>query len=336
MAEPGLLETITLTQRNRREELVNDIEDNHPVLGMMKKYDAIERETGGRTLVEEFLYQEIANAMHYHGAQPLNMAMNTVATAAEFDWKQLAGAIVIHGREKRSNGGKYGVIKLAATRTKALEFTLKNFLEADLISDGTADNGLQIGGIKLHISTTPTSGTVGGIDRSASSAAVYRNTKFDTVNDVTAPAPGGAATSAATVLEYYDYVLNQTTRGEDFTQVVLAGQTHFQYAQKAMHALHRLTNESKTGKSGYRYLAYQGVEIVMGGGVSYSGRTQINTDRSYGINCRHTKFRVHKDAYFEPLPEVQSINQDAVAAISILQGNMTSAAPKLNWVMFDS
>ena len=338
MAEPGLSEYVTAMQRRRQKILRDDISNHNPLFKSLEENDGIETETGGRSIIEEHFFDENDNYVRYFGAQILPTAYNPVMTAAEFDWKQIAIAVVINGREERMNGGSEGVIKLMTSRVKAAEYTLKNNYQADMISDGTADSGLQIGGLKHIVSKTPTSGTVGTIDRSATAGAYYRNIKFDTVNDVTAPAPGGAATTASLIRPYLDYCINATTRGTDRVKMLYMGQTHYQFLENALQAMQRIVSDrTKTARAGYQELEYKGIPVYMGGGVNYGGQTQVQTDLTYGLNtAMGIKMRVHKDANFEPLPEVQSINQDAKCKLMVWMGNMTSAAPKLNFVMFDS
>lgn len=337
MAEPGLSEIITTTLRRRRKVLTNNIENNNPVSRGMKEYDSFEMEAGGRTLVDEASYTENATVMHYNGGQLLNTAYNPTMTAFEVDWKQFAGSVTINGREERENSGPEGVIKLLKGRIQNLEFSLENFFNADLISDGTADNGLQIGGLKYWISTTPTTGVVGGIDRNTTAGAFARNFKFDTVNDTTLGAPGGAATTSGTVRPYLNFCINSTTRGSDMVSLLLQGQSHFEMLQTTMQALQRITSDNtQKAKSGYRMIEYEGIPVAMCGGINFGGETQLATDRTYGVNLRHTKVRIHKGAYMEPLPEVQSINQDAKVQIVVFMGNMTSSFPRGNFVMFDS
>lgn len=334
--EPGLSEIITTTLRDRREVLTNNIENNNPVSRAMKEYDGFEMESGGRTLVDEASFAENATVMHYFGGQPLNTSYNPTMTAFEVDWKQFAGAVVINGREERMNSGPEGVIKLLKSRIQNLEFSLENFFNADIISDGTGDGGLQIGGLKYWISSTPTTGTVGGIDRSTTAGTFARNFKFDTVNDTTLGAPGGAATTAGTIKAYYNWCINSTTRSEDRVKLLYAGQQHYEFIISAMQAVQRITDSSQTAKVGYRNVDYLGIPVAMCGGVNFGGETQLAVDRTYGVNTRFTKMRIHKGAYMEPLPEIQSINQDSKVQIVVFMGNMTCSAPRLNFVMFDS
>lgn len=333
--EPGLTEIITTTLRRRRGVLTNNIENNNPVSRSMKANDTFEMEPGGRTLVEEVFFDENSTVMHYFGGQPLNTAYNPTMTAFELDWKQFAGAVVINGREERMNAGPDGKIKLLKSRIQALEFSLENFFNADMISDGTGDGGLQIGGLKYWISTTETTGTKGGIDVSTTAGDFAQNFAFDTINDTSGGAPGGSAATSASIKTYLNWCINSTTRINDMVDILLMGQKHFELLQSATQAIQRLVDDKKA-KLGYKAMDYMGIETYMCGGINFGGQTQVQTDRTYGVNTKWTKMRIHKDAYMEPLPEVQSINQDSKVQIVVFMGNMTCSFPRGNFVMFDS
>ncbi len=336
VGEPGLSEYVTALQRRRQGVARDNITNNNPLLKSMQEYDAIEEESGGRSILEEQFFAENSTYTRYFGAQQISTAVNPVMTSPEFDWKQIAIAVVINGREERMSAGKEGVIKLATARVKAAEYTFDNNFQTDLISDGTADSGLQIGGLKLIVAKTPTN-TVGGIDRNTTAGAYYKNFTFATTTDSTAPAPGGAATTATLIRPYYDYCINSLTRNMDRPKLIYAGQTHYQMLQTALQAMQRVVSESAmTVKAGYQTLIYEGIPVFNGGGVNFGGQTQVQTDLSYFLNTRFLKIRVHKDANFEPLPEVHSINQDAKVKLSIWMGNMTCSAAKLQGVMYDS
>lgn len=336
MAEPGLSEYVTAIQRHRIKILKDNITNNNPLYASMEEYDGLESYSGGRSIVEPALFAENATYQRYYGAQVLNTSLNPVLTAFEYDHKQIAIAVLLSGREERMNAGKEGIFDFATTRVKAAEYTFENNFQADMLSDGTADSGLQVGGLKLLISKTPTTGTVGGIDRSTTAGTFARNTKFDTVNDTTTPAPGGAATTAATVRPYLDYCIQVTTRNSDRVKILYMGQTHYQFLETALQAMQRVTSDGMTVKAGYETLIYKGIPTFCGGGVNLGGETQVATDLTYGFNTRFLKLRYHSAANMEPLDEVHSINQDAKCKLMIWMGNMTTSFPVGDFVMFDS
>lgn len=330
-SEPGLTEIITTTGRNRQKALRDSIKNNNFLVASMDEYDALEEEDGGRSLVEEMGFQENATFIRYASAQPFNTAYNPTMTSAEFDWKQFGCAVVINGREERMNSGSEAFIKLLSNRFKIAESTLENNYNADMLSDGTADSGLQIGGLKLIVAKTNTN-TVGNIDRSTTGGAFYKNLKVNTASD--APA-SGTATSASNIEDYYTYMILNTTRGMDRPKVIYAGDTHYRMLMKAMQSIQRI-QDAKTATGGYQRLVYQGIPVEYGGGVSFGGESLLQADLSYFLNTKYLKMKVHKDANMEPLPEVQSINSEAKVQLIVWMGNMTCSNGKLQGVIYDS
>jgi hypothetical protein len=54
---------------------------------------------------------------------------------------------------------------------------MQNNLSADMYSDGTATSGKQIGGLQLLVADTPTTGTVGGINRAPTPSGATRSSR---------------------------------------------------------------------------------------------------------------------------------------------------------------
>lgn len=331
MAEPGLTEIITTTGRRRSKVLKDNIKNNNAILLSMEKHGGMRTEPGGRTIVEEILYDENDTAKWYDGGEEFSTATNPVMTAAEYEWKQLGGSVYIHGRDRRINSGPDGFIKLLASRFTALETTLENELNEGLLSDGSANGGKQIVGLETLVAEAPTSGTVGGINRATSTNAFWRNYKLQPAVDIS----GGSAVSPANIKQMYTKVIINTTRGVDKPTVILAGNSHFEYLMTAMQAQQQLTDPTMA-KAGFNNIVYQGIPVVLGGGVSMGGQTLLATDKSYFLNTKYLKLVEHKDARFDPLDEVQSINQDAMVQLVVWMGAMTLSVAKLQGVLFDS
>jgi hypothetical protein len=330
MAEPGLSELITTTLRLRQKKIRDNVSNHNAILMKMDEQGSIVEESGGRTIIEEMSYAENGTFKRYAGGEVLNISSIPVATAAEFNWKQFAVAVVLNGLEKRQNSGPEGVIKLLGMRMDVAEATLKNNLNADMISDGTADSSKQIGGLKLLVAKAPTN-TVGGIDRSTSAGAFYKNYKFDTTVDT----PALGTVDASNVKAYYDYVLNNIQRDSDGPKIIFAGKTHFYSVQQACQAIQRIT-DPKLAKLGYRNIEFCEMPVVLGKSVTFGSETLMQDDLSWFLDTKHIKLRIHKDAYFEPLETVQSINQDAVVSLLVFMGNMTASMLKTSAVLFDT
>jgi hypothetical protein len=100
--------------------------------------------------------------MWYSGAENLDTSAQDTFTAAEYNYKQLAGNVVINGLEEIQNSGKEAVHNLLKARIRNLEKSLQNTLATALYADGTGTSSKELGGLQLIVPGTNTN-TVGGI-----------------------------------------------------------------------------------------------------------------------------------------------------------------------------
>jgi hypothetical protein len=327
--EPGLSEIVTTTGRLRSKVLKDNIRNNNAVFVGMQKYDGFREESGGRTIVEELFFDQNLTASWYFGGDAFSTAYNPVITAAEYDWKQLGGSVFITGRDQRMNSGPEAFIKLVGSRFKALELTLENQMNVGLLSDGTGSGGKQLIGLASLVSKTPTSGTVGGIARS--SGGFFNNYKLQPTVDIV----GASVTSAANIKQYYTRTIINTTRGVDKPTLIIAGATHYEALMTAMQSQQWITDPT-LAKAGFENIVYQGIPVVLGGGVSYGGLSLVQTDLSYFLNTKYLKLVTHRDANFDMLQDVQSINQDAMVTLCVWMGALVLSNAKVQGVLFDS
>lgn len=329
--EPGLSEIVTTTGRLRSKVLKDNIRNNNAVFVSMQKYDGFREESGGRTIVEELFFDQNQTSAWYFGGDQFSTAYNPVITAAEYDWKQLGGSVFITGRDQRMNSGPEAFIKLLGSRFKALEITLENQMNTGLLSTGAANGGKQIIGLASLVAKNPTTGSPGGIDRSSAAGTFFRNYKLQPTVDIA----GASVTSAANIKQYYTRTIINTTRGVDKPSLIIAGATHYEALMTAMQSQQWITDPA-LAKAGFENIVYQGIPVVLGGGVSYDGSTLVQPDLSYFLNTKYLKLVTHRDANFDMLQDVQSINQDAMVTLCIWMGALVLSNAKVQGVLFDT
>lgn len=323
MASPNLSEVVTTTLRNRSKKLADNVTKNTALLFKLNKRGKVKPVSGGRTIVQELEYAENGTFQRYSGYEILNIQPSDVFTAAEYDWKQAAAAVTISGLEELQNDGDAQVIDLLESRIANAERTMTNNIGGDCYSDGTADGGKQIGGLQLLVSTAPTSGTVGGIDRAT--WAFWRNQKFDGTND------GGAATSAANIQSYMNTLWLQCMRNNDKTDLIMADNNFYQFYWESLQAIQRITN-SEMGEAGFTNLEFMGAPVCADGGQS--GFAPANQMRF--LNCDYLHFRPHRKRNFVPLGgNRMNANQDATVKLMGWAGNMTTSNASLQGVLFN-
>src|SRR5262252_55985 len=248
MASPNLNEIVTTTLRNRSGVLADNVTKNNALLSKMKRSGSIKPVSGGRTIVQELEYNENGTYQRYAGAQVLNISPSDVFTAAEFDWKQAAVAVTWNGLEVDvQNTGAEQVIDLLEGRIGNAEKTFTNNLNYDMYSNGTADGGLQMGGIQLLVADAPISGTVGGIDRAM--WPFWRNFMFSGTGN------GGAAVSATNIQNYMNQMWLGTKRGSDTVNLVVADNNYFSFYWSSLQTIQRITRTDQ-GEAGFRALDY--------------------------------------------------------------------------------
>jgi hypothetical protein len=325
MAIPNssLTEIVTTTLRNRTGKLADNVSKNNALLMRLKKKGKVKPVSGGRTIVQELEYAENGTYKRYSGYEALNISPSDVFTGAEFNYAQAAVAVSISGLEQLQNSGKEAILDLLESRIGNAERTMTNNIALDCYSDGTADGGRQIGGLKLLISTTPSTGTVGGIDASSSIGSFWRNIAYSGLSN------GGAATSAANIQSYMNALYVQLVRGADKPDLIVADNNYWNLYLQSLQAIQRITSD-EMAQAGFDSLKFMGSDVVLDGGVG--GGAATNTMNF--INTDYLFFRPHADRNFVPLGDDRfAVNQDAMVKLIGFAGNMTVSNRRLQGIL---
>ena len=223
--------------------------------------------SGGNVIQEEIMYNDAntLNAGSYSGYDTIDITPNSPISAAQFDIKQYAAAVSISGLEMLQNSGKEQIIDLLEGRIQVAEAQLMNQISAGLYSDGTGNGGKNIVGLAAAISTTPGSGTYGGINRAT--WAFWRNVAFDATTD------GGAAATSANIQSYMNRVAVQLVRGTDRPDMIVADNNYYRLYLESLQAIQRI-GSTDSGGAGFTSLKYFGAgfncDVYLDGGIGGS------------------------------------------------------------------
>jgi hypothetical protein len=213
------------------------------------------------------------------------------------------------------------MIKLLAARIKNAQKTLRNNIALDCYSDGTADGGKQIGGLQAAVSTSPTSGTYGGISRSA--WAFWQNQAYNGLTN------GGTATSATNIQSYMNQLWYKTTRGADHPDLIVADNTMYGFYHSSLQSIQRITSD-KMAQAGFTSLKYMNADVVLDGG--FGGGAPTST--MYFLNTDYIYLRPHSQRNFVEIGgERVNPNQDALVKLIGWMGNMTTSNMFLQGVL---
>jgi len=324
MATPNLSEIVTTTLRDRSGKIADNVSKGNALLRKLKEKGGW-KTASGRSIVQEHDFQENGTFMWYTGSEVLDISATDVLSAFEYDWKQAAVSIVWNGLEMDvQNVGDAQKIDLLAARMKNAERTMKNQITVGLYSDGTGSGGKTIGGLQLLVADDPTSGTVGGVDRSTYSYA--RNKIWDAANgDGT-----GGAISSSNIQSALNGLWLRCTRGSDMPDFIVADSEYYRFFEASLQNIQRLNDPTKVGRLGFPSLAYKNADFC------YEDSTGISGDHLYMLNTDYLHFRYAGQRNFSPAETVKSINQDAWAQFILFAGNLCCSNFQLQGVMFES
>jgi hypothetical protein len=311
------------TMQNYQEETVDNFTNNVPLLKYFKKN--MRTFSGGTFLTKHIEYSENLNVKAYNGLEVLGTGQNNILTNAFYEVKQYSVPVIFSGRDKALNSSKEQLIDLLDTRVSNAYSSLTNRLGADIYLDGSGDGGRSIGGLALLVSSTPNVGIVGGIDRSSSVGAFWRNQVFSGVVN------GGAAITATNILQYVNRILSNTKRNANKVKVIVLGSNYYALMQDALNTQGRYMINGDKLDGGFADFTYQGIPVLDGGGV---GAT-MDANIGYFLNTDFITMESHKEQNFAPLPfgDRPSGNQDAMLRYVGWYGNMTLTNSKLQAVL---
>ena len=331
MAFPNLSEIVTTTLRNRTGVLQDNVSRNNALLARLNRKGRIKTFSGGRTIVQELDYANNTTFTWYSGYQTININPSQVFTAAEYPIRQAALAVSISGLEELQNSGEEAIIDLLEGRVENGERSFMNGLSNGVYGDGSVAGS--IGGLQLLVAASPTTGTVGGIDRSQ--WAFWRNITFSALTN------GGSAASAANILGYMDSVWPQTVRGRDQMDLIVADNNMWKFYLQSLQAIQRISTDNGApdlGEAGYSSLKFMNADVVLDGGfqgfsadplppeISGSGTAVggVPTSTMYMLNTNYLHWRPHSQRNMVPLdPDRFSVNQDAMVRLLGWAGNET-------------
>lgn len=295
---------IATTLQGYSKTMADNITNHNALLRQMERKGNITNATG-RTIVQEIEFAENSTVGWFTGSDTISTAQDETYTAAEYNWKMLAGNAVVTGLEEVQNSGPEAVHNLVRARMKTLDKSIRNTVATALYADGTGSSSKEFGGLQLIVADTNTN-TVGGI--SGNTYSWWRNYVYDfSTLSITA--------SATTIGTAMQTAWLNAIRGTDKPDIITAGITYYQYYWDSLLANQRFTDDKGAG-AGFVNLVYQGNVPVI-----YDD--QCAATRMYMLNTDYLFIRKSPKRWFTPLSDRASINQDAVVMPLVCAGNLT-------------
>lgn len=318
----------TTTLENRSRTLADNITNNNALLARLKEKGKQKPFSGGREIYQELRYAQNQTFMWYSGFEFLNVSLNDTMTAARFPIKQASIAVTLSGLEGLQNASEEQMIDLIEARVDTAEDTFWNQMSAAVYSDGTGFSGKQLNGLALLISKAPTSGIVGGIDRS--SQVWWRNVAVNANTD------SRGVVTQSNIQSYMNSTTIGLKRNSDGVDLIVADNNYYLAYLNSLQAIQRITTSpGRSTGSGFTALKYYGagkeVDVILDGGKN----GQIPSNTMYFVNSDYLFYRPHSGRNFKVIGgDRANVNQDAIVRIMAWAGNMTVNNSSLQGVLW--
>lgn len=335
---PAIGDLVATTIENYSREAADAVTRNNGLLNRLKKrgnnkaYVPID---GGTAILQEIQYAQNSTSMWYSGYEQINIQPSQIFTAAQYPIRQAAVAVTFSGLEELMNAGEERMIELVAGRVENAANTLQSLIAVGIYSDGTTPKSIT--GLQALVSTSPSSGTIGGIP--ASTWAFWRNIAFSAITN------GGAAATASNINRYMDAVYAQLVRGSDKPDLWVADNNYWMLYKQSMQPM-QITESSEMAQAGFQNIMYMGSPVIMDGGFQgygtyglanasdYMPDGGVPANTMYALNTRYMHYRPHRDRNFVPIRgDRWSVNQDATVRLTGWAGALTTSNRRFQGVL---
>lgn len=262
-------------------KIADNITGKIPLLYFLNKQGNKEYESGGFNYVLP-VFKELQNAQAYAGATVLSDAEADPATVAIYERKQLTVPIVATGTKMLQNSGNNpeAIVDYMTFLVEAAEESMKNSMDGSTVGifSSNTETDLGITGLQNIVSTTPTSGTTGGLSRSTYSWWQNQSATITT-------------SFASTGLAGLRNAFYSAVRGDESPQIGMFTQAAYINLHTALTStIYYNVSQSPRNMDGdipFQHIYFQGVPIMFG--------SNVPANTQYLLNTKYLKLMVHQD-----------------------------------------
>lgn len=265
---------------------------------------------GGEKIFCPLMWKKNGTVAGYSGYDTLDINPTDPFTAAEYDWKSMAGSINLDNeRLDKNRGDAVKLFDLMKGMMDNLKVSIQDDVNDALISVKSSGSKLPFGMldiIKDDPTSNPASGNLGGIDASVESW--WRN---QTVDQASA---SFGTDQTGTGMANVRSLIRATTFGKVAPNLLLAGETAFERVENSMINQVRYIRGDKEkflGDAGFDALMVKGIPMVMEKRITaLRSDAGLTGDGLYAINTKFLKVYGMKHRWFEPSKVKEPVTQD--------------------------
>ncbi len=246
----------------------------------------------------------------YSDLDPISTTRVDVFDRYEAQWKEYAGTYVLSDLESDRNSGEGQVFDLRAAKLENLRNSIKATFNTDLFGAGTANSSKVFTGLQALVSSSPSSGTVQGVDRATYSFA--RNQQ----------ALGTQTTSAfdnlrAVMRSVYNLCSNGIS--SDHPSFAVTTRTVFEGFEGLLLANERFEKKGN-GEGAFETLSFKGAQI--------SFDSACPSGILYFLNPKFLKLVYKTGSWMKAQPPIRPANQTADVIVIRTMANLFATNPR--------
>lgn len=267
---------------------------------------------GGRDIQVPVQLVENTTPASYAGADPIDITNQDTDEYALFPIRQVAGSLVIVGRDLRGNKGEAQIYNLLQAKTQRLQEDMRMELNRQMVSDGTGNGGKDMLGLSALVSTS----TLANI-----SPTTYP--KWQPGGFASGHARHGIKTTvtfSSTGLDEMRLMANRLTFGTDGPDGIFNSSTVWSSYVDLCEPNIQYTSTDVADAS-FKVVHYMGIRMFFDHALPASSGNGVQ----YWLNSRHIQLVRDSAGDFTWLDEgVRPANQDVDTKIMIVEGNLVT------------
>lgn len=294
MADPNLGQTVASAwEAIVKKDPEDQIFEDYWLLDRLQSGGGIKTIDGGRLIEVPLEYATNTTVGSMSDLDPISTTRVDITDVAQFNWKEYAGTVVQSELENAINQGGGAKFDLLGAKLANLKRSMEKELNEDLYGAGTDNGGKVILGLSALVSSTPSMGTVGGINRATYSW--FRNIQVAGTQSAAAYDNLRASMRSA-----YNQASNGV--GADHPTFAVTTRTVFEGFEGLLLANERMTSKD-SGEGAFKN------EVLQFKGAKIAYDNDCNSATLYFLNPKYIKLVVAKGHWMKMYPPVDPANQ---------------------------
>lgn len=290
----------------------DNIHDDYWLFNQMSKGSGFMGMSGGDYITVPLEYALNGTVASYSDTDTISTTRYDVFDRAEAQWKEYAGTVIISDLEKDRNAGEGQVFPLLPAKLENLRMSMRSTLNADMYGAGTDNGSKVITGLAALVSSTPTTGTVQGINRA--NFSWWRNQQ--TAGTQTTSAFDNLRASMRSI-----YNLCSNGVGSQHPTFAVTTRTVFEGFEGLLLANERFTSKDE-GDGGFKN------EVLKFKGCKLSYDNDCTSAALYFLNPQFIKLAYKRGAWFKMRPAVNPANQTIDVLLIRTMANLIVTNPR--------